>query len=601
MSRAALLTLALVSFGACQCNTRVGEQTFACVTQSDCAEGHLCRSGVCVADDGTGGGAAGGGSSAAGGGSGGGDAGGAAGGDAGGTGGGVAGGAGGGDAGGSAGGSAGGMPGTGGGGTGGSGGSGGSGGGAGGGVPPDSLVFTSMPPAQPLLAGTCFPAIVEARLGSVPHAVTVDAPLSLTATPAATIGARFYATSACATPISSTAIPAGSATATFYVKPVTGGTVSVTANASFASATQLLDVTPAVRRATNCSFNTGTTLPDGGVTVDTFASCNISPSQRDQSHTVLFYQATSSGGSAGAWMVRCRLNGTATISCDRNGHFNSATMHWQTLELPTGLHVQRGTGTCLGTGWTVQLPNAVAPASSFALVNVRAGGDYDDDNLFISRVAGPTTLELSMGEDAGSMCSGVQYDWQVAELQGLTVLDGLELSPFPDGETRFSKTGLPAASLNTAILTQVRMPDTSAQVCNAMVRTTMPSPTSFDVSRGDGNDAGCSLRPVLQLGWQRLDFGARAAVQQKTVAFPVGTNTVDVAISPVDTTRTLVFASSQSGAGQSSGETSYGGSGDLFGEGNARLELTSSTNVRAIRGRSGFTGQVTFYVVEIEP
>lgn len=621
MGRVAHLAWGLLFVAACQCGTRVNDQTFACTAEADCVEGFVCRAGACVRDDGSGGGTSTGGGSAGGvaGGTGGGDAGGAAGGDAGGTAGGAAGGSAGGDAGGAAGGDAGGVAGgsaggdaggaaggTAGGTAGGA--AGGSAGGSAGGTvdagpQPTSLVFTTMPPA-PLLAGACIPAIVEARIGAAAQTVGADAPVGLTAAPSAFVGARFYATSSCAmAPISSTTIAAGTASATFYVKPVTGGAVTLTANASFGTAVQNLTVVPAVRRGSSCSFSAGSTLADGGTTVDTGATCTIPQAHQDTSHTLLFFQVTTSSGSTDGWMVRCRLNGTATISCDRNGAVPSAPIHWQTLELPTGLRVQRGTGSCLmPSPWTVTLPAAVTPASSFALVNVRSSGDYDDDNHYISRVVGPTTLQLEMGGDAGvPSCNGGSYDWQVAELQGLTTTEGVEPLPLPIGETRFTKSGLPATSLNAAILTQLRVPDNNDWVCNFMLRTTMPSQTSFEVTRGNGNDAGCSTVPVLHLGWQRLDFGARGNVQQKNVAFAAGMPTMDVTISPVDTTRTLVFASSQSGGGQSSGETSYSGTGNLFGEASARLELVSSTVVRATRSRSSYAGQISFYVVEIEP
>jgi hypothetical protein len=301
-------------------------------------------------------------------------------------------------------------------------------------------------------------------------------------------------------------------------------------------------------------------------------------------------------------MIRCRITSPGNISCDRPGGNASASISWQTLELPTGLRVQRNTGNCQGPVWTVTLMQAVAPQSSLVLFNARAGGDFDDDNNVVARLTGPTTLQFEFGSDAGTAsCFSNPYEWQVAELQGLTTSVGLEQLPFPVGETSFTRTALPATSQNTALLTQLRVPDMNNQVCNHMVRASMPTPTSIVASRGAGNDAGCSTEPVLQLSWQRLDFGARANVQQHVAAFAAGDNQNTLTISPVDVTRTLVFSSSQAAGGQSGGETNYGGTNNYFGEGAARFELLSSTTVRVTRGRSSYAGIITFYVVEIEP
>ncbi len=132
-----LTAAAALSLAACQCGSGATEKTYVCGTDDDCADGFVCVGLVC-APKGTataGGAAAGGGT-----------AGGAS--DAGGMG--TAGGA-------SAGGS-----------TAGGASAGGTGTGAGGGVPPTALAFTTTPPT-PLPEGTCFPAIVEARIGPTPQ------------------------------------------------------------------------------------------------------------------------------------------------------------------------------------------------------------------------------------------------------------------------------------------------------------------------------------------------------------------------------------------------------------------------------------------------
>lgn len=85
------------------------------------------------------------------------------------------------------------------------------------------------------------------------------------------------------------------------------------------------------------------------------------------------------------------------------------------------------------------------------------------------------------------------------------------------------------------------------------------------------------------------------------MTLPSGTSTLAVPISPVDVTRTIVFASSQAASGQGCGETNFSSATSYLGEGNARFELTTSTNVQVNRQRNGGVAVFTFYVVELDP
>ena len=106
--------------------------------------------------------------------------------------------------------------------------------------------------------------------------------------------------------------------------------------------------------------------------------------------------------------------------------------------------------------------------------------------------------------------------------------------------------------------------------------------------------------PVENLLYERIDFGNRGVVREYTTTFAPGTATRAVTITPVDATRTVVFASSQVGAGQGAGETDYDGI-SLFTEGAFQLVLTNSTTVTATRVASTSTATVTFYVAELLP
>jgi hypothetical protein len=108
------------------------------------------------------------------------------------------------------------------------------------------------------------------------------------------------------------------------------------------------------------------------------------------------------------------------------------------------------------------------------------------------------------------------------------------------------------------------------------------------------------VTPLESVLYERIDLGNRGVVREYSATFPAGTTSRAVAITPVDTSRTVVFASSQIGAGQGAGETDHDGTA-LFSEGVFQLVLTNATTVTATRAASTSNATVTFYVAELLP
>ena len=383
---------------------------------------------------------------------------------------------------------------------------------------------------------------------------------------------------------------------------MTGGSTTQSASAPFGTATRTLTIVGAVRRNTgSCNFISPIPLADGGSTDDLSVSCTISPAHQVLGHTALFFQATTSSGSAGTAMIRCRLTSTSQVLCDREVGNSSATVRWQTIELPRGFRVERTDGACQAPPpYTVMLPAAINPATTFLLHSYSVNSSsLDDDDLNTFRLMSGTAVEIDRGL-ATANCSSGAYDIQALEVSGISVTRGSEDAGMAIGATSVTVSGLTAASANTALLSSNTAPDTNEPICNVLVRSEMPTPSSLRFSRSDGVGGACAVEPVYKIGWERIDFGSRAKVQVFTRTLGIGTASLPVAISTVDLTRTIVFASSQAASGQSAGETTYAG-GNNLSEGNARFELTSSTNVNVIRQRTSATGTFTFYVVEFDP
>jgi hypothetical protein len=410
--------------------------------------------------------------------------------------------------------------------------------------------------------------------------------VSLTSAPTASV--RFYSDASCTNSSSTATIALNTSTASFYVKPVTGGGSTISAASSFGTAMQTLSVVGAVRRGT-CTLAAGM----GSI------SCTISPAHQAIASTVLFFQATNPSLDPGSVEVSCQLASTSQIQCRRAETNGSATVQWQTAELPQGLTVQRASGpTCLGNE-TQMLAAGVNPASSFVLSSFTTTSNFfGEDDHSVAQLSSSTVVTLSSGL-AGNICDG--FDVQVVDLAGLSVSRGVASAGMPNGALSVQVAGLPASSANTALLHQFRTATLEpSSMCNLAVRGELSSATSLKFSRGAGvNDGGCSIDPITDVLWERLDFGTRGSVQVKTV--PV-TGFADVAISSVDPTRTVVFAGGQSASGQSCGETSYNATSvQAASAAVARFELTTPTNVRVTRDVTSDAAIFTFYVVQLEP
>lgn len=459
------------------------------------------------------------------------------------------------------------------------------------GAPPDALVFTTAAPPQ-TRAGSCLVMSVQAQRGGAAAVLPVNTPVTLSVAP--TGGARFYGDAACSTPAADATIAAGTASATFFVKPLTAGTNTVTAAASFGMASQAVDTRAMVRRG-SCGFSGPSPLADGGTSYDTSETCSFSPAVQDLGAALLFAQVTATANHPGALEARCRLSSATQVQCGRRNGDSFAPIHFQVAEVPRGLTVQRfSSSTCPAT---LALAAPVDPAKSFVVKAVANDGSLFDDEDTTAAVLDADGGQVSI---QGMDCGGL--DVQVAEWDGVTVTRALLDGGLPVGVTAAAFGGLPPASQATVALLQPNTASTAdAPVCELLVRASVASPSEVQVSRGAGNaDGGCAGRAVEQVWLERVDFGSRAQVQQKTVTLAVGDTTAAVAITPVDASRAVVFASTQLGGGQAAGETDLVTPSRVH-EASARCELTAADTVRVTRARALSTAVFTFYVVELDP
>lgn len=452
--------------------------------------------------------------------------------------------------------------------------------------PPASLEISTAP--QTVLARACSGAVTltfrDAYGNAAPVASATTVPLS--SSPAS--GPSFYGGATCASAIGAATFPAGASSATVFFRGRTGGTFTITgAPSGVAAVSQSEVILPTVRRGT-CTIAAGTTS----------VVCTVTPVHLDLSKTFLVFQAVpGNDGSPASANTRCRLTSTSTIACSRNtSSAADVNVAWQTVELPSGIKVQHVDAAC-GASNVVSIPIAAVSsiADTFVLASHEESGVIqDEDDMAMVELTSPTNVDLTLT----TPCSWA-ISLEVVELTGVTVTEGrVQLAA---GVAAITATGLPAAGTgSTVVLHSHDLAVTSSTaICDCVVRGQVDTGTSVRFRRGNGTaNAACSDQ-TIDLAYQRVDFGALATVQQVAASMPATTLSTDVTIGAVDMTRSLVLSGGQTLSGQAMGETDYAAD-DIIGEATAQHALTSSTNLRLIRGSANGAAQWSAFVIQIE-
>lgn len=269
-------------------------------------------------------------------------------------------------------------------------------------------------------------------------------------------------------------------------------------------------------------------------------------------------------------------------------------VQWQVVEIPSGFRVVTATSSSCPPSFT--LPSMVDPAKTFLLKTLANGSvNFDDEDTNVLTLTGPTTVTASR-----TLCEGV--DVQAVEWDGVTVTRGDVDGGLAPGVARASLLGLsPPASPQRAVLVQAgTLINGMPPMCGMVGRAWLPGPGEVAFSRAMA-DGGCSTNLLDRVEYERIDFGTRATVQERSLVFNPGVSSMVSTITAVDSTRTFVFASNQSAFGQSLGETSY----PLAVPANVQeaifsFELTTPTTVTVRRLLSASSAALTFYVVQVE-
>ncbi|WNG26060.1 hypothetical protein F0U62_20060 [Cystobacter fuscus] len=452
-------------------------------------------------------------------------------------------------------------------------------------VEPTDLFFVTS--TQRLPAGGCSALVeLEAR-GNDGKPLAFAGPRNVTLSGT---GFSFFSDPGCTSPLPAAVFAEGATRASFYFKGKSGGTFPLTASVSGLLAEEDQIILPAVRKGV-CE------MPADSNSV----TCPISPAQLDLSKTMLFISISPAGTNPDASSVRCMLTARDAFTCGRNERGTAIVyIVWHTVELGAGLKVQHLQPTCQVQS-LLQVPiQRVVPDNTFLLVTGEQSGKIlGEDDYFTAKLSESyTKVDLQWPVPCAT---GWKGSLQVVEAEGIQVTRGTGVT-MTGTQTEATVSGLPAVNPTTSVLLfTYRVTNAgTANLCDRVLRGTLTSPTEISFSRGAGNSAGCTTAVIQDISWERIDFGPRASVQTVPVTMVRGKYDAYPTISPVDESRSVVFASGQGMNGQAGGESSYSGD-DLISESLAGFEFDTPNRLRIIRDSLEAQARWTTFVVQFEP
>jgi hypothetical protein len=459
--------------------------------------------------------------------------------------------------------------------------------------PPTSIAFSNTPPADPMLAGTCAMRTLESF-----DAYGNRAASALTLTLSGSRAAEFFSDPGCTMLISEVSIPQGSGSVSFYFKGYTGGSNTSATLQLMAESSQGLT-----------TFQTETILPTvrrGSCTLSSISiSCNLGLPVTNLSRSFLVFQATDAGDTAADSNVRCFLNGTSQVRCERgsNNTGGVVSVQWTVAEFPSGVNVQHYSIPCGGDTTSMSL-SPVTPTSTFLLLSsLRNTNDQGSSVPRLAELASSTTVHI---RKTGG-CSGASSDTnhlQVVDYPQAVVQRGL--SSLPSGAAFRDVTLSAAVAADRSIVLYSYLNDSMSgtAICNRSLRGELTNNGgTLRFSRSEGTTGtGCVNSNFSAISYEVVQFPPGTLVQQLTRQLSATqTSTTLTLPTQVDASRTIVLMGGQGASGQAGGEGRDNVS-QIMGEMRARATLnTQGTTVTLIRDSSKDSATFTVFVVQLKP
>ncbi len=450
---------------------------------------------------------------------------------------------------------------------------------------PAVLRFTTL--SQTLLTGACSGQVLVRVEDGYNNEVDVSQNTPLTVT--GNLGLSLFTDATCQTALTNPVVTAGNSQLGFYFKGRTAGTLTLQASGTNLAMHQLAHtVLPTVR--------TGTCQLAASGNNSTSVDCPIQPVLGNRNRSILLFQAANASGNPSESFIRCHLTDTQKLTCMRDGGGTATTIRWQVAEFPSGVTVQHILQDSCNDGGTTQVNIAQVNMNSTFVLSSTAqnGAGVGVDDLFTVRLAANNRVDItSMNGD----CWQARYALQVVDMNGASVTRGVSGSM--NEEVVEVKNQPTVDRSRTLLLYTWRSSPSGVKVCDRLIRGELSSDTAMLFYRGLGDTTNCTGATAV-VAWERVQLPAGVVQQVHMGMSPGSAETRTTLTTPVDRSRTLVFAGGQNFGGQAAGETGYFGD-DIIGAGMARHELTSATELKLDRSHTVGTANFTSYVVELVP
>jgi hypothetical protein len=269
------------------------------------------------------------------------------------------------------------------------------------------------------------------------------------------------------------------------------------------------------------------------------------------------------------------------------------TIEWSVVEYACGVNVQRGSVVQTATTVDVAITPVAATAQAFVLWS-KTPHEPDqawDDN---DPVVGDLTSTSNVQFRATALNVNHTIWWQVVEFTDASTINVQRGTTSLTGGVTSTSVTLPS-SVNTSrsfALVGTRQPDVN-DLASVLVRGRLTGAATLTIDRSAGT------YDVDEIGWQVVELLDGSTVQSGTATVSSSVLTTDVAITAVTLARTSAFVSTQNGAGQSGGRTTYTAD-DVLGVASFGLTLTSTTNLHIARDNAPPTSgssSVAWFVV----
>ncbi|MGH9909053.1 MAG: FG-GAP repeat domain-containing protein, partial [Nitrososphaerales archaeon] len=294
-------------------------------------------------------------------------------------------------------------------------------------------------------------------------------------------------------------------------------------------------------------------------------------------------------------VVRCHILNTNTVECVRDSSDTGPVeVRFSVVTYESGIYVQRGTISQSATTNNIALPYGVLSTNNaFVLYSKDADStdvSWDDNDPIACRLLDTVTVSCQVNGAA----AGHQIDWEVVEFldpDDIFVQSGTT-SIASAGNSVYVPLGTPVNTKKTFVLGGFYSSGSGdgGPVGRALMQSRLINENTISFHRGaTGN--------TMNIFYQAVELKDGSTVYRGNQSFPTGTGTKFVNLPvTVDTSLAVAFSGTQTGSGQTQGNSSYTGN-DITGVSEYTFGL-STTQINITRRNTVGPADVGWFLID---